>query len=129
MQSWNLTTWIIQAGIRKIKVTDNDPRKESKNQYSGGPSDDVWSPLPPVIHQQPIHVSSPVQLQNCRVLKGRYNRCRNCGVLDPSNLWPQLRRSIEPKWNAEADDRLEHRLCEMVCTGSTGYCDDAGSDR
>src|SRR5262249_40512298 len=29
------------------------------------------------------------------------------GSDDPSNLWPQPRRSIEPKWNAEAKDRLE----------------------
>jgi hypothetical protein len=36
---------------------------------------------------------------------------------DPSNLWPQMRRSIEPEWNAEAKDRLERRLCDMVCAG------------
>ena len=34
---------------------------------------------------------------------------------DLSNLWPQPRRSIEPEWNAEAKDRLEHRMCDMVC--------------
>jgi hypothetical protein len=39
------------------------------------------------------------------------------GSDDFSNLWPQPRRSIEPKWNAEAKDRLEHVMCEMVCTG------------
>jgi hypothetical protein len=39
------------------------------------------------------------------------------GSNDPSNLWPQLRRSIEKTWNGEAKDRLEHRLCEMVCQG------------
>jgi hypothetical protein len=39
------------------------------------------------------------------------------GSDDFSNLWPQPRRSIEPKWNAEAKDRLERRLCEMVCAG------------
>jgi hypothetical protein len=37
------------------------------------------------------------------------------GSDDPSNLWPQPRRSIEPTWNAEAKDRLEHLVCEMVC--------------
>ena len=37
------------------------------------------------------------------------------GSDDASNLWPQPRRSIEPVWNAEAKDRLEHKLCEMVC--------------
>jgi len=39
------------------------------------------------------------------------------GSDDPSNLWPQPRRSIEPKWNAEAKDRLERRMCDLVCTG------------
>ena len=39
------------------------------------------------------------------------------GSDDPSNLWPEPRRSIEPKWNAEAKDRLERRMCDMVCTG------------
>ena len=29
------------------------------------------------------------------------------GSDDFSNLWPQPRRSIEPKWNAEAKDRLD----------------------
>ena len=36
---------------------------------------------------------------------------------DASNLWPQPRRTIAPTWNAEAKDRLEHRLCELVCSG------------
>jgi len=39
------------------------------------------------------------------------------GSDDPSNLWPQPRRSIEPKWNAEAKDRLERLMCDMVCSG------------
>jgi hypothetical protein len=39
------------------------------------------------------------------------------GSDDPSNLWPQPRRSIEPKWNAEAKDRLERLICDMVCGG------------
>jgi hypothetical protein len=39
------------------------------------------------------------------------------GADDFSNLWPQPRRSIEPKWNAEAKDRLERFLCDMVCAG------------
>ena len=34
------------------------------------------------------------------------------------NLWPEPRRSIEPTWNAEAKDRLEARLRELVCDGS-----------
>jgi hypothetical protein len=34
----------------------------------------------------------------------------------PTNLWPQPHRSIEPTWNAEAKDRLEHLVCEMVCS-------------
>ena len=37
------------------------------------------------------------------------------GADDPSNLWPQPRRSIEPQWNAEAKDRLERQLCALVC--------------
>lgn len=36
---------------------------------------------------------------------------------DLSNLWPEPRRSIEPKWNAEAKDRLERFMCDMVCSG------------
>jgi hypothetical protein len=39
------------------------------------------------------------------------------GSDDPSNLWPQPRRSVEPKWNAEAKDRLERLVCDMVCAG------------
>jgi hypothetical protein len=39
------------------------------------------------------------------------------GSDDPSNLWPQPRRNIEETWNAEAKDRLEHLMCEMVCNG------------
>ena len=31
------------------------------------------------------------------------------GSDDASNLWPEPRRSIEPKWNAEAKDRLRTR--------------------
>src|SRR5271166_6246395 len=36
------------------------------------------------------------------------------GSDDPSNLWPQPRRSIEPTWNAEAKDRLERLMCDMA---------------
>ena len=39
------------------------------------------------------------------------------GSDDPSNLWPQPRRSIEGAWNAEAKDRLERLMCDMVCDG------------
>jgi hypothetical protein len=39
------------------------------------------------------------------------------GSDDPSNLWAEPRRSIEPKWNAEAKDRLERLMCDMVCNG------------
>jgi len=39
------------------------------------------------------------------------------GSDDPSNLWPQPRRTLEPVWNAEAKDRLERLLCDMVCDG------------
>jgi hypothetical protein len=39
------------------------------------------------------------------------------GSDDPSNLWPQPRQGIKEKWNAEAKDRLERRLCDMVCAG------------
>ena len=34
-----------------------------------------------------------------------------------SNLWPQSRRSMEKTWNAEAKDRLERLMCNMVCDG------------
>ena len=39
------------------------------------------------------------------------------GADDDRNLWPEPRRSIEPIWNAEAKDRLEWRLHDMVCSG------------
>jgi hypothetical protein len=39
------------------------------------------------------------------------------GSDDLSNLWAEPRRSIEPKWNAEAKDRLERLMCDMVCSG------------
>jgi hypothetical protein len=39
------------------------------------------------------------------------------GSDDFSNLWPQPRRTIEPTWNAEAKDRLERLICDMVCNG------------
>jgi len=39
------------------------------------------------------------------------------GSDDFTNLWPQPRRGIEAVWNAEKKDRLEHRLCQMVCAG------------
>jgi hypothetical protein len=39
------------------------------------------------------------------------------GSDDSSNLWPQPRRSIEKTWNAEAKDRLERLMCNMVCNG------------
>lgn len=34
---------------------------------------------------------------------------------DPSNLWAQPRRSIEPTWSTEAKDRLERFVCDLVC--------------
>jgi hypothetical protein len=37
------------------------------------------------------------------------------GSDDPSNLWAQPRRSIEPMWSAEAKDRLERFMCDLVC--------------
>ena len=40
------------------------------------------------------------------------------GADEDANLWPEPRRSIEPTWNAEAKDRLEARLRELVCDGS-----------
>jgi hypothetical protein len=36
---------------------------------------------------------------------------------DFSNLWPQPRQTIEPKWNAESKDRLEQLVCDLVCNG------------
>jgi hypothetical protein len=35
-----------------------------------------------------------------------------------ANLWPEPRQSIEPEWNAERKDELEHRLCELACAGA-----------
>ena len=39
------------------------------------------------------------------------------GSDDDLNLWPEPRRSIEPVWNAEAKDRLEWKLRDLVCSG------------
>jgi hypothetical protein len=39
------------------------------------------------------------------------------GSDDFSSLWPQPRQTVEPKWNAEAKDRLERLICEIVCSG------------
>ena len=40
------------------------------------------------------------------------------GADDDKNLWPEPRRSIEPVWNAEAKDRLEWKLRDLVCSGA-----------
>ena len=39
------------------------------------------------------------------------------GSDDDRNLWPEPRRKLEPVWNAEAKDRLEYRLRDLVCSG------------
>jgi hypothetical protein len=39
------------------------------------------------------------------------------GSDDDHNLWPEPRRSSEPIFNAEAKDRLEWKLRELVCSG------------
>jgi hypothetical protein len=39
------------------------------------------------------------------------------GSDDFANLWPQPRKSIVSKWNAEAKDRLEQVMCAMACDG------------
>lgn len=45
------------------------------------------------------------------------------GADDDSNLWAQPRRTIEERWNAEAKDRLERRLCNLVCAGEVEISD------
>jgi hypothetical protein len=40
---------------------------------------------------------------------------------DPSNLWPQPYRIIEPTWNAEAKDRLERFISDIVCNGQLDF--------
>jgi hypothetical protein len=49
----------VQTRIEKIKIIYNDPGKHGEDQYGGDPSEDVRPPFPPVIDQQPSHVSSP----------------------------------------------------------------------
>ena len=34
-----------------------------------------------------------------------------------ADLWPEPRRSVEPSWNAEAKDRLEWKLRDLICAG------------
>jgi hypothetical protein len=41
------------------------------------------------------------------------------GADSDANLWPEPRRTVEPKWNAEAKDRLENRLHALICAGDT----------
>src|SRR6476661_8512413 len=48
---------VVQTGIKKIKIIYNNLSKQSEDQYGGDPSEDVGPPFPPVIDQQPIHVS------------------------------------------------------------------------
>jgi hypothetical protein len=43
--------------------------------------------------------------------------CLGGGSDDFSNPWPQPRQTIEPKRNAEAKDRLERLIREIVCSG------------
>jgi hypothetical protein len=45
------------------------------------------------------------------------------GADDDRNLWPEPRRSVEPVYNAEAKDRLEWRLHDMVCSGQLGLAE------
>ncbi len=40
------------------------------------------------------------------------------GADDVRNLWPEPRRSIESEWNAEAKDRLEWKLRDLICSGA-----------
>ena len=44
------------------------------------------------------------------------------GSDDPSNLWPQPKQRIEETWNAEAKQRLEDKICKMVCDGKIDIC-------
>ncbi len=37
------------------------------------------------------------------------------GSNDLSNLWPQPRQRIEATWNVAAKERLEKRVCKLVC--------------
>jgi hypothetical protein len=53
---------VVQTGIKIIKIIYNNPGKQSEDQYGGDPSEDVGPPFPPVVDQQPIHVSP-----HCRV--------------------------------------------------------------
>ena len=53
---------VVQTGIKIIKIIYNNPGKQSEDQYGGDPSEDVGPPFPPVVDQQPIHVSA-----HCRV--------------------------------------------------------------
>jgi hypothetical protein len=50
------------------------------------------------------------------------------GSDDPSNLWPQPKRRIEATWNAEAKDRLEGKICKMVCAGQINEISTAQED-
>ena len=49
------------------------------------------------------------------------------GSDDPSNLWPQPRRSIEMTWNTEAKDRLERLMCDMGLRWTNRHSHRSGS--
>ena len=40
------------------------------------------------------------------------------GADDEKNLWPEPRRLIEPTWSAEAKDRIEWKLRDLICSGA-----------
>jgi hypothetical protein len=45
------------------------------------------------------------------------------GADSDANLWPEPRRTVEPVWNAEAKDRLEWKLRDLICSGQLDVAD------
>jgi hypothetical protein len=66
---------VVQTGIKNIKIIYDNPSKQSEDHYGGDPSEDVGAPLPPVLDQQPIHVSPKnvhAQCTHCRPLHNSF---------------------------------------------------------
>jgi hypothetical protein len=76
---------VVHTGIKKIKIIYNNPGKQSEDQYGGDPSEDVGPPFPPVIDQQPIHVSPHLSCRQTSRLQGALQE-PNFSVDRPSAL-------------------------------------------
>ena len=83
---------VVHTGIKKIKIIHNNPGKQSEDQYGGDPSEDVGPPFPPVIDQQPFHVSPHGPADRHRGC----NHCCSIGSMMSSIFFPGCSLSWAP---------------------------------